>query len=636
MSRLWNYLRILLLLLLPSFAVSAAPPATLGYQGRLATAGGLPVSGTLNITFRLYAVPTGGSPLWSEVQSNVDVDGGNLAVELGTVTALPKSIWGQQLYLGVQISGDSEMLPRPALTAAPFALRAATTMQRTLFVSADGTPVENGAALLAAIASITDASATSPVVVEIDAGTFDLGQGRLYPPEYTTLSGRGQEATRIVSSTTTPVGSLVTGETILLRSNTTVRDLTAINSGVPAGANDSVVGISAYDPTVYQQPVTNVHLERVSGQAIAPAGSNGQRAGINLCAANSRATDVVAVGDGGQYAMALRADCPSINFVLDGAELYAANASLGLRGAFLTSGYGNAWRRLRVEITVSPSIESVWGLRFLAPGSFHANGPQGVLSDSSILIRGSGLATPTQMYGAAGIRLENDAQLALIERVRVQVEALRALRFDGLRLLDRASASSIGTRLVDLDFSISGMNDSDTVGGITGLRIDGYPPELTRANIKVDCAADSQGVCVGIMQNYYSWTPPSGELILDDSHIRITHAGLPGNGASHSAALWAMGPSRIRNTHLEVFRAAQSGIIATISIHAPIAVNLTDSTVIATDAANSNSACFLGAAPGSSGEWFGNHLQGTRCDSATLTCAGNTVRGVGFLANACP
>jgi hypothetical protein len=162
MSRATFRLLMLLLSLLAAGAVAAAPPATLGYQGRLASAGGIPVSATLSITFRLYDVPSGGSALWTETQPAVDVDGGNLAVELGSVTPLPSSIWGRQLYLGVQVAGDSEMLPRPALTASPYALRAAATMKRTLVVSAEGTPAENGAALLAAVASIADASAATP------------------------------------------------------------------------------------------------------------------------------------------------------------------------------------------------------------------------------------------------------------------------------------------------------------------------------------------------------------------------------------------------------------------------------------------------------------------------------------------
>src|SRR6188768_1790891 len=146
-AMLFSTLRVLALgvLLFAFGAAVAAPPQTLGYQGHLADSGGNPITGDLSITFRLYDVTSGGAALWSEVQPAVQVDGGNMAVELGKVTPLPLSIWGKQLYLGIQISGDTEMLPRPPLTAAPYALRAAGTMKNTIVVSAEGTPVENGA-----------------------------------------------------------------------------------------------------------------------------------------------------------------------------------------------------------------------------------------------------------------------------------------------------------------------------------------------------------------------------------------------------------------------------------------------------------------------------------------------------------
>jgi len=148
-------LRVWLLLCLVAIngVAGAAAPQTLGYQGHLADSGGQPITADLSITFRLYDVVVGGAPLWSEVQPAVQVDGGNMAVELGKVTPLPLNIWGKQLYLGIQISGDSEMAPRPPLTAAPFALRAGGTMKNTVVVSAEGTPTENGTALIGAVAT---------------------------------------------------------------------------------------------------------------------------------------------------------------------------------------------------------------------------------------------------------------------------------------------------------------------------------------------------------------------------------------------------------------------------------------------------------------------------------------------------
>src|SRR6185369_13327599 len=81
------------LLSIASASAIAAPPQTLGYQGHLADSGANPITADLSITFRLYDVVSGGSSLWSEVQPAVQVDGGNMAVQLGKVTPLPSSVW---------------------------------------------------------------------------------------------------------------------------------------------------------------------------------------------------------------------------------------------------------------------------------------------------------------------------------------------------------------------------------------------------------------------------------------------------------------------------------------------------------------------------------------------------------------
>ena len=99
---------VIVLLLVNACIAWAATPDRLGYQGNLADSGGNPITANLSITFRLYDVASGGSALWTETQGAVAVDGGNFSVELGSVTPLPKAIFGRQLHLGIQIAGDSD------------------------------------------------------------------------------------------------------------------------------------------------------------------------------------------------------------------------------------------------------------------------------------------------------------------------------------------------------------------------------------------------------------------------------------------------------------------------------------------------------------------------------------------------
>jgi len=70
-------------------AVAAASPQLIDYQGLLKNSGGNPVTGTVNITFTIYTVSSGGTSKWSESQNNVSVIGGLFNVTLGAVTFLP-------------------------------------------------------------------------------------------------------------------------------------------------------------------------------------------------------------------------------------------------------------------------------------------------------------------------------------------------------------------------------------------------------------------------------------------------------------------------------------------------------------------------------------------------------------------
>ncbi len=626
---------LIVILLAGATSASAAPPSTLGYQGRLATAGGQAVSGSLSIAFRLYNTASGGSAVWSEVQPAVVVDGGNFAVELGQVTPLPGTIWGQQLFLGVQIAGDSEMLPRPPLTASPYALRAAATMQRTIVVSAPGTPAENGAALLAAVAQITDATAASPVAVEIDAGTFDLGTVGLQPPQFTTLIGRGQSATLIISSNNSNTGILAASATIFLSANSAVRDLTARNTGVPDGQSGSAVGIAAFDSTSFQVPISNIHLERVTGHSSGTPGSNGQRSGISVCASDSRIINVIGIGEGGLYANGMRADCPSARLVVDGAELYAFSATEGLRGAQLMGGTGSTWRRIRAFLDTSPPLLSVHGIRFFGTGSFGSE-PHGILRDSEITIRGVDVATPTSTFRLEGIVTESGAQIEAIENVTVRIKRGRAWNVAGIRLRDPPGNYSYGIRLVDVDVNVQAVQDASLGGGaVVGVHVEGSPPELLRALAEVECLDDSPAECVGIRQTQLH----AGTLLMDASSVSASHRN-PVSPVAFSKAVELLGAAQIRNSSLLVRRSTSAieGTIVLSLLTATANANITHSSLRATNAANSNADCLVLGPSGASGEWFGNHLQGVRCDGGqvNLTCAGNTSRGAGFLPSACP
>lgn len=113
----------------------AAPnlsPGVMAYQGYLTNAAGTPLTGNVNLTFRLYTVASGGTALWTEAHTSanaVPVNNGVFHTLLGSLVPIPSSAWNNpSLYLGVQAGADAEMTPRQPLGAVPVALQAGTAL----------------------------------------------------------------------------------------------------------------------------------------------------------------------------------------------------------------------------------------------------------------------------------------------------------------------------------------------------------------------------------------------------------------------------------------------------------------------------------------------------------------------------
>lgn len=114
---------VLLILTFASFTAHAAVPQTVNYQGYLTDSGGNPVNSTVQMTFSIYNVSTGGAALWTETQSTVPVNSGIYSVVLGSVVPITLP-FDAQYYLGVKVGADAEMTPRQALTSVPYSFRA--------------------------------------------------------------------------------------------------------------------------------------------------------------------------------------------------------------------------------------------------------------------------------------------------------------------------------------------------------------------------------------------------------------------------------------------------------------------------------------------------------------------------------
>ncbi len=87
-------------------------------QGKLTDSNGVPLNGHFNITFALYDVPSGGVALCFD-SDDVDVTNGLFSAYVSFCTA--EDIDGRQLYLGIQVGSDPEMVPREYILPVPYA-----------------------------------------------------------------------------------------------------------------------------------------------------------------------------------------------------------------------------------------------------------------------------------------------------------------------------------------------------------------------------------------------------------------------------------------------------------------------------------------------------------------------------------
>jgi len=115
----------LTLIIIVFYAAGAAAqiPRAINYQGVLTDNSEIVVpDGSYELTLRLYTVPTGGSPIWSCVET-VTVSKGIFNAVLGGSCALNLD-FSEQYYLGISVEGEAELSPRTPLTSAAYSLAA--------------------------------------------------------------------------------------------------------------------------------------------------------------------------------------------------------------------------------------------------------------------------------------------------------------------------------------------------------------------------------------------------------------------------------------------------------------------------------------------------------------------------------
>ena len=259
---------VLISLLFVSGIASARPlNAPVGtvftYQGKL-TDGGAPADGTYDFEFKLYDALSGGSQVGSTVPlGDVAVADGLFTVQLDFGNVFD----GTALFLeigvrpGASIGAYTPLTPRQALTATPFAIYAAKAPwsgltgvpaglndgvdDNTTYTAGDGlelvgtqfkgkgTSYQNVVivaksggdftTITAALASITDASASNPYLIYVAPGTYTE---QVTMKQYVDIEGAGELTTKI-----TYTGSASATGTVVGANDAELRFLTVENTG---------------------------------------------------------------------------------------------------------------------------------------------------------------------------------------------------------------------------------------------------------------------------------------------------------------------------------------------------------------------------------------------------------------------
>jgi hypothetical protein len=176
-----------------SQTASNASTGLLSYQGYLTDASGEPLHGDVDITFRLYGTPSGGTALWTEAHTGanaVPVEDGLFNVMLGSLNPIPNDVWSSGArYLSLQVGDDAEMAPRETIGSVPTALTVP-----------NGSITENKIANRAITASkISDDAILSNYRSRGDSGEFSESASTI--GDTTWVSFSGTEVTITVSRT---------------------------------------------------------------------------------------------------------------------------------------------------------------------------------------------------------------------------------------------------------------------------------------------------------------------------------------------------------------------------------------------------------------------------------------------------
>jgi hypothetical protein len=123
-------------LLICASAVLPAVPYQFNFQGTLTDSSGNPITGIRNFQFHLFADSVGGSSLWNETHSGVQVENGIFQVSLGNSSPFPDDLFTGQILWLETVTQSEILLPRTKIISVPYSFKAAESDHATTADSA--------------------------------------------------------------------------------------------------------------------------------------------------------------------------------------------------------------------------------------------------------------------------------------------------------------------------------------------------------------------------------------------------------------------------------------------------------------------------------------------------------------------
>jgi Pectinesterase len=217
-------------------------------------------------------------------------------------------------------------------------------------VRGDRTPIQNGAALRAALASITGASATRPYVIQLAPGVYELGDRTLAMKPDVSIVGAGAAATRITGDQgqTTFGGALVVGA-----DRTLLRDVTVANRGDVAADFHIVMAVSDHAAMRIEDAVLEAESAVVRGWVLIATGGSavdirdsrltsdsGQDPSAAIAIEQSdlriRGSELVAAGQGNAFGLTVRD--PGTTAVVENSSIVSPGSALNAAAGTITVG----------------------------------------------------------------------------------------------------------------------------------------------------------------------------------------------------------------------------------------------------------------------------------------------------------